>query len=165
MAKKNNGGEKKGKGKVLINKDGVVTRTYPQPSIGTGYSSTYEQIDTTGYSRGKKGFAKEKGSLTIGGNPLGPTVTKRKHGYESVSRKDVLKEMENMKKGASGTEDWRDKKPGQKKSSFSKTKDIRVIKAIKAAALKVQEQKKKKKEKSEDGRPRKLKQLKGKQQF
>lgn len=164
MAKKNNGGEKKAKGKVLISKDGTVTRYYPQPKIGTGTTSTYEKIDTTGYSKGKKGFAKESGYVSIGGSVIGPTVVGKKYGYEGIPRKDVLKEIEEMKKGSAGTTDFRNKKH-QKESPFSKVKDIKVLKAIKKAALKVAEQKKKRKEKSEDGRPRKLKQLKGKQQF
>lgn len=158
MAKKNNGGEKQPKGKVIISKNGTVTRYYPQPKIGTGTTATYEKIDTTGYSKGKKGFAKESGYINIGGSVLGPTVTGKKYGYEGISRKDVLKEIEEMKKGSAGTTDFRNKK--------SKVKGIGgVLKAISNAALKVAEQKKKKKEKSEDRRPRKLQQLKGKQQF
>ena len=94
--------KKKPNGTYIVSSNGRVGRTTPS---GVPGRATYESMDTTGYSKGKKNFVvKESPFSTSGG-----TKVINGDSYKTIDRKDVPAKIAEFKKGASRTVSY--KKP------------------------------------------------------
>lgn len=113
--KKAQGGTKEGRGTYFAFPSGRVGRTYPIYKDRVEYQS----MDTTGYSKGKKNF-----NLTTS-STLG---TKSK----SIPREEVPAKINEMKKGATKTQEYKKPKKSEVGSKISKAEGGKWIqKAIK----------------------------------
>ena len=90
--------KKKGTGTYIASRNGIVGRTTPSYAGNLGVGGTYESMDTTGYSKGKKNFVvKENPISSSGAKIINASATK------TISRKDVPTKIAEFKKGASRT--------------------------------------------------------------
>jgi hypothetical protein len=89
--------KKKGKGAYIATAEGKVGRVTP-PETSGGYA-TYQSMDTTGYSKGKKNFVVKENPISGVNQPKIINADS----YKTINRKDVPAKIQEFKKGASKT--------------------------------------------------------------
>jgi hypothetical protein len=85
----------KGTGVYIATAKGKVGRTTPS---GVPNRGTYESMDTTGYSKGKKNFVVKENPFSTNGTKIINAAA-----VKTIDRKDVPNKIKEFKKGASRT--------------------------------------------------------------
>jgi len=93
--KKKSSKNKKPNGTYIVSSNGRVGRTTPS---GVPGRATYESMDTTGYSKGKKNFVVKESPISTSG-----TKIINADSYKTIDRKEVPNKIKEFKKGATRT--------------------------------------------------------------